>query len=133
MRGTALTTRNPARKRAQNHGGRFTVKPPVVAPGAVSDLISVRPNPYKITGLNDTRTDASSHNINFLNTPANFTITILDVSGQVVHQEVVEDAPDGSYTWDMFSKDGVEVASGLYIYHVEHSGGAATGHFAILR
>jgi hypothetical protein len=35
----------------------------------------------------------------------------------------------------MFSKDGVEVASGLYIYHVSFDGGdrEVVGHFSILR
>jgi hypothetical protein len=33
----------------------------------------------------------------------------------------------------MFSKDGIEVTSGLYIYVAEWNGGSQTGHFAILR
>lgn len=33
----------------------------------------------------------------------------------------------------MFSKDGVEVASGLYIYHVAFDGREVVGRFAILR
>jgi hypothetical protein len=34
----------------------------------------------------------------------------------------------------MFSKDGIEVASGVYIYAVESpTGGQKIGHFAILR
>ena len=40
---------------------------------------------------------------------------------------------DGTLFWDMFSKDGIEVTSGLYIYVAEYSGGSQTGHFAILR
>jgi hypothetical protein len=59
--------------------------------------------------------------------------TIIDVSGQIVFRDIVEGATSGSYVWDMFSKDGIEVSSGLYIYHIEYDGGAATGHFAILR
>jgi hypothetical protein len=33
----------------------------------------------------------------------------------------------------MFSKDGIEVANGLYIYVVEYEGGKQVGYFAILR
>ena len=40
---------------------------------------------------------------------------------------------DGTLFWDMFSKDGIEVTSGLYIYVAEYPGGTQTGHFAILR
>ena len=118
----------------QNLGAPFTVVPPVAPDAAVADNITVTPNPYKITALNDVRNDASSHFISFLNTPSDFTLTIIDVAGQVVYQEVVENALNGQTTWDLFSKDGVEVGSGLYIYHIEYgSGQSVTGHFAILR
>ena len=118
----------------QNIGYKFTVSPPVAAVTDVPNLITVSPNPYKRTGLNDVRNDPASHSIDFLNLPEEYTLTILDVSGQIVFQAVVEGAVDGKFTWNMFSKDGVEVSSGLYIYHVQYGGGEeVTGHFAILR
>lgn len=118
----------------KNFGAEFTVTPPVAPVDQVSELITVTPNPYKRTGLNDDRDNASEHDLRFLNTPEDFTITILDVSGQIVFQDVVEGAADGEYVWGQYSKDGVEVASGLYIYHIQYgSGQAVTGHFAILR
>jgi hypothetical protein len=120
-------------QRLKNLGVPFTVTPPVATPGEVADLITVTPNPYKITGLNDIRNDASSHNIDFLNLPEDYTLTIIDIAGQIVFQTEVTGAVDGKYTWDLFSKDGVEASSGLYIFHVEHSAGEATGHFAIIR
>jgi len=123
----------PGTQQMKNIGAPFTVTPPVAPVDQVADLVTVTPNPYKITGLNDIRNDASSHNIDFLNLPADYTLTILDVSGQIIFQTNVQGAVDGKYTWDLFSKDGVEVASGLYIYHVEFAGGTAEGHFAILR
>ena len=117
----------------QNLGYKFTVAPPVANAADVPNLITVTPNPYKRTGLNDVRNDPASHNIDFLNLPEDYTLTILDVSGQIVFQAVVDGAVDGKFTWDLFSKDGVEVSSGLYIYHVTYNGGEVTGHFAILR
>ncbi len=124
----------PGTNEYNNHGAPFTVTPPAAPVDRVADLITVTPNPYKITGLNDVRNDPSSHSIDFLNLPESFTLTIVDVSGQIILQDVVEGAPDGKYTWNMFSKDGVEVASGLYIYHVSYGdGNEVTGHFAILR
>ncbi len=117
-------------------GASFTVVPPVASPddlraGRVG--ITVSPNPYKIASITDVREDPTSHDIDFLNLPANCTLTILDVSGQVIFQERIEGATNGAFTWNMFSKDGVEVASGLYIYHVKYDGGEHLGHFAILR
>ncbi len=117
----------------QNMGVPFTVVPPVAPDEQVENLITVTPNPYKITGLNDNRNDASSHFISFLNTPEDFTLTIIDVAGQIVYQKIVEGALDGRLTWDLFSKDGVEVASGLYLYHIQYGDRVVTGHFAILR
>jgi hypothetical protein len=123
------------------------VTPPVALIDSVESQITVTPNPYKITGLNDVRNNPSSHSVDFLNLPENYRLTIVDVSGQIVQQVEVLGGVNGKYTWDMFSKDGTEVASGLYIYHVEY-GGACTGdqptsscsfdrgvsgHFAILR
>lgn len=125
---------DPGTLALKNFGAEYTVNPPAAAPGDVARLITVSPNPYKITGLNDVRSNPSSHNINFLNVPSDFTLTIIDVSGQIIFRDTVEGAFEGRYTWDMFSKDGVEVASGLYIYHLEYGDGqATTGHFAILR
>ena len=105
------------------------------------------PNPYKIAGLNDVRNNPSSHAIDFLNLPSNYILTIFDVSGQIILQVEQTDAVDGKFTWTMFSKDGTEVGSGLYIYHVQYGGSCTadepasscsfdkevTGHFAIMR
>lgn len=117
----------------KNLGASFTVVPPASHPSESNSLITVSPNPYKITGMNDVRNDPASHNLDFLNLPANYTLTIIDVSGQIIFQQKTTNAPNGKYTWDMFSKDGIEVASGLYIYVVEHDGGKFVGHFSILR
>jgi hypothetical protein len=131
----------------KNIGAPFTVTPPVAPIDSVASLITVTPNPYKITGLNDVRNDPSSHSIDFLNLPSNYILTIVDVSGQIIQQVAVTGAVDGKYTWDMFSKDGTEVGSGLYIYHVQYGADVCTlpepsqcefpsqvtGHFAIMR
>jgi hypothetical protein len=117
-------------------GVAFRLEPPVAS---TDDLragrveITVSPNPYKVASLTDVRDDPTSHNVDFLNLPANCTLTILDVSGQLIYQELIENAANGVWTWNMHSKNGVEVASGLYIYHVKYDGGEHLGHFAILR
>lgn len=117
----------------KNIGAPFTVVPPVAPDNRVAELLTVSPNPYKITGLNDVRNDPASHTINFLNVPANYTLTIMDVSGQIVYQATQANGLNGRAQWDLFSKDGVEVASGLYVYHLSWPGGQKTGRFAILR
>jgi hypothetical protein len=71
----------------------------------------------------------------FYNLPPKATITILDVSGQIVDQLrfASTDPQNGSIMWGMFSKNGVEVASGVYVYVVEFEGGKQVGYFSIMR
>jgi hypothetical protein len=107
-----------------------TTSPEELASGAKK--VGVRPNPYKKGAFHDIGTQ---HKLLFYNLPSKCTITILDVSGQIIDR-INFTAPnpnDGTYTWDMFSKDGIEVANGLYIYVVEYEGGKQVGYFAILR
>jgi len=122
----------------KNIGAGFVVK---AALANASDLVSgktkvvVKPNPYKKKALFDNATLAYDHKIDFLNLPGKAKITILDVSGQIIDEINFQstDPNNGSIFWDMFSKDGVEVASGLYIYVVEYDGGKQVGYFSILR
>lgn len=116
-------------------GADFILKAPLAdaAKIASGDLkIRVKPNPYKKQALHDTGLE---HKILFFNLPTGTKITILDVAGQVI--DVLEftgtNPNDGTLFWDMFSKDGIEVTSGLYIYVAEYPGGQQTGYFSILR
>ena len=41
---------------------------------------------------------------------------------------------DGQESWDLVSKDGMEIAYGIYIYHVDAPGiGETIGRFAIIK
>ncbi|MEE3043171.1 MAG: T9SS type A sorting domain-containing protein [Candidatus Latescibacterota bacterium] len=115
-------------------GAPFILKAPLATPAALAGDLDVRvvPNPYKKGALHDTGTE---HKMLFINLPSDATVTIFDVSGQVIDVLRFEGTNpfDGTLFWDMFSQDGVEVTSGLYIFKAEWSGGSQTGHFAILR
>jgi hypothetical protein len=119
----------------KNLGANFILKSPLAAPNdLIAGTLKVRviPNPYKKQALFDTGLE---HKLMFLNLPSNTRLTIFDVSGQVI--DVLEftgtNPNDGTIFWDMFSKDGQEVQSGLYIYVAEYPGGKQTGYFSILR
>jgi hypothetical protein len=119
-------------------GAGFTVQSALANPSALASgaaKIGVKPNPYKKKALFDSAVDAFDHKLMFYNLPPKAKITILDVSGQIVQQlDFESNEPNiGSRFWDMFSKDGVEVASGLYIYVVEYTGGQHVGYLSILR
>jgi len=125
----------------KNIGAPFVLVSP---PQAYSDLktgavkISVRPNPYKKAAFHDVGTE---HKVFFFNLPQYCKISIFDVSGQLIDviDFVASDPTNGTTFWDMFSKDGIEVGSGVYIWVAEWrdpaSGikGKQSGAFAILR
>ncbi len=118
----------------KNIGGRQIVYSALAPKGNVS-AVGVRPNPYKRAALHDNRTLVYDHKLLFYNLPPQAKITILDVSGQIIDviQFASSDPSLGSIFWDMFSKDGIEVASGLYVYVVESPSGSKVGYFSILR
>ncbi len=118
----------------KNIGGQQIVYSALAPKGDVS-TVGVRPNPYKRAALHDNRTLVYDHKLLFYNLPPVCKITILDVAGQVIDviQFASSDASKGSTFWDMFSKDGIEVASGVYVYVVESPSGSKVGYFSILR
>ncbi len=116
-------------------GAAYTLVSPTVAPAELElerAKIVVRPNPYKRLAFHDVGTESK---ILFANLPQQATITILDISGQIVDKidYTAPTAENGTYFWDMFSKDGTRVASGVYIWVVEHDRGAEKGTLAIIR
>lgn len=119
-------------------GAGFVVKSAVSEPAKLASgaaRISVKPNPYKKKALFDSAVDPFDHKVTFYNLPARAKITVLDVSGQIIKEIPFEsnDPNNGSVFWDLFSKDGIEVASGLYVYVVEYDGGKHVGYLSILR
>jgi hypothetical protein len=107
-----------------------------LAPAGRVGNVGVRPNPYKKAAMHDNRANVYDHKLLFYNLPPQCKITITDVSGQII--DVIyfssTDANKGSTFWDMFSKDGLECASGLYLYIVESpTGDKKIGQFSILR
>ncbi len=115
-------------------GARFVLVSP---PASISDLeldranVGVRPNPYKRAAFHDVGT----HQVMFYNLPSVCDISIFDVSGMLIDKiHFIAPTPEkGVYFWDMFSKNGNEVASGLYIWVVEYEGGKQMGNLAIIR
>ncbi len=88
------------------------------------DDISVVPNPYVTAASwerrNLNQTGRGERKINFINLPAECTIKIYTIAGDLIKELVKEYSPtSGAMSWNLVSEDGMDVASGLYIYHVE--------------
>ncbi|HUX59861.1 MAG TPA: hypothetical protein VMV32_01005, partial [Ignavibacteriaceae bacterium] len=103
--------------------------------------ISVVPNPYIATAPWEQRTLYSTgrgtRKIDFINLPANCTIRIYTITGALV-KTLYKSASNlyngGTISWDLVSEDGMDVAYGLYIYHVDAPGiGEYIGKFAVIK
>jgi len=114
----------------------------IQTPKAKSELsnIAVVPNPYISASEFELqpRTQAGGRGdrlLYFIHLPAKCTIRIYTLSGDHVvtleHDSVLE---DGAEPWDLLNKDRMEIAYGVYIYHVDAPGiGEFIGKFAVIK
>jgi hypothetical protein len=101
--------------------------------------IAVVPNPYVVTASWEPQhlyaSGRGTRKIEFIHLPKECTIKIFTLSGYLVqtlhHSDVLE---NGSEEWNLLSKDGLEIAYGVYIYHVDAPGiGETVGKFALIK
>ena len=106
----------------------------------VLDNITVVPNPYVVTNTLEPSVRNNQLNqrrrIMFTNLPAQCSIKIFTMSGYLVDQIEVNNSQDnGMAYWDLLTKENLEVAAGIYLYHVKStdSGQEKMGKFAIIK
>ena len=101
--------------------------------------ISVVPNPYFATAKWESRTlfatGRGDRLIQFMKLPAKCTIRIYTIAGALVKTLYKNTLPtDGSLSWNLVSDDGMDIAYGLYIFHVDAPGiGEYIGKFAVVK
>lgn len=121
---------------------RLTVGGNTVAEGVsadVLDAIVVVPDPYvAVNGLETFSPQLGGRGerrIDFRNLPRRATIRIYTLSGRrvkVIEHDAFQDRSFAS--WNLQSDDGLDVAFGVYVYHVEAPGiGETVGRFALIR
>ena len=103
------------------------------------DRIAVVPNPYVVTAdwepQHVFKSGRGERKIDFIHLPQKCTIKIFTVRGYLV-ATIEHDSPmdDGSESWNLLSKDGMEIAYGIYIYHVDAPGiGQKIGKFGVIK
>lgn len=101
---------------------------PYVVPNPYVGAASFEPQRYAVSGRGERK-------IEFRGLPANCTVRIFTINGELVntlyHEGVVT---NGTISWDLRTKDNLEVAPGLYIFHVDASDiGTYIGKFAIIK
>jgi hypothetical protein len=106
-------------------------------------LIRVVPNPYVI--YSQYQESAADGRLMFTNLPAQGTLRIYTVSGQFVQQVTWEPSDlegEGDLFWDMRTREGIDIASGLYLWVVTtnsnptdatSAGMQARGKFVVIR
>jgi hypothetical protein len=102
------------------------------------DAVNVVPNPYRGSAdwdLIPSDKDPTGTKIAFRNLPkALATIRIFTMSGDLV-QEAQHDGRegDGTYFWNLISRNGQNVVSGIYLYVVDSGSELCRGRFVIIR
>ena len=105
------------------------------------DRIAVVPNPYIAAASWEQKlppgiiSGRGERKIGFINLPEKCTIHIYTARGYLVriieHESTIA---DGTEFWDLKTKDGMEVAYGLYFFHIDADNlGEKLGKFAIIK
>ena len=87
-----------------------------------------RPPPRNLSGRGERRID-------FIHLPQGSVVRIYNVRGALI-QELVHDGglDDGTVSWDLRTREGLETAYGVYFYHVNAPGvGETTGKLALIK
>jgi hypothetical protein len=103
------------------------------------DQIRVVPNPYIASAIWERPTlfvtGRGERKILFTHLPARCTVRIYTVAGYLI-KTLTKDSglEDGSLAWDLVTDDGMDVAYGLYVFHVQADGiGEHIGKFAVIK
>ncbi len=139
--GSVLTFRT-VRPYATGDAVEFSFTPPGFDAARAADEmedIYVVPNPYVAAS---TFEPASTYTVGrgerriyFMNLPPECTIRIYTITGALV-QTLTHSAgvDNGQEPWDLTTRDGMDVAYGVYLYHVEAPGvGTTIGRFALIK
>lgn len=107
---------------------------------ALNDLnnIAVVPNPYVGAASWEpatTEVGRGDRLIYFIHLPSKCTIRIYTLSGKLVQTiEHNSSINDGQEPWNLVSKDNMDVAYGIYVFHIDAPGiGEKIGRFAIIK
>jgi hypothetical protein len=104
------------------------------------DKVKVVPNPYLITNSMEPAVRNNALNqrrrLMFTHVPAQCTIKIFTMSGYLVDTIEVNNAADnGIVHWDMLTREGLEIAAGVYLYHIKSNktGKEKLDKFAVIK
>jgi len=134
-----VATRKPFR--TGEYFGFVSTSPGFDAAKAQTDLkdVAVVPNPYVGAASWEPQTTSVSgrgdRRIYFMHLPRQCTIRIYTISGRLVQTLThLASVDNGQEAWNLVSRDGMDIAYGVYVYHVDAPGiGTRIDKFAILK
>ncbi len=101
--------------------------------------IAVVPNPYISANAwekrNLNQSGRGERRLDFIHLPQTCTVRIYTVAGQLIKTLRKDNGPeDGSLSWNLTTEDGMELAYGLYVFHVDAPNiGSFIGKFAVIK
>ena len=105
----------------------FEAEEPYVVPNPYVGASSFEPERFAQAGRGERR-------VEFRAIPAGATIRIYTVTGELVQTLRHDGMATGIVGWDLRTKDRLDVAPGLYIFHVDAEGvGESVGKFAVIK
>lgn len=134
---------NATGDRSPAKGDVYTLTFPDVANYAQTgslDNIRVVPDPYIVR--NEWEGGYEFQRLSFTNLPNRCTIRIFTISGELVKtiehnsdggNSAIENSQGGAAYWDLITNSERQIASGVYIYHIESEVGEKVGRFAVIR
>ena len=133
-----ISTRKPFR--TGEYTGFRSQPPQYDAAKAQADLanVAVVPNPYAGAASWEPATTSvgrGERRIFFIHLPRECEIRIYTIAGRLVQTiRHVSSIDDGQLSWNLVSRDGMDIAYGVYVYHVDAPGvGTIVGKFAVLK
>jgi hypothetical protein len=102
-------------------------------------MIKVVPNPYIAGASWEPRmvfgAGRGERKIDFIHLPQKCTIRVFTLAGKLVKLiEHDSSVLDGSESWNLVSDDGMDIAYGMYVYHVDAPGiGTYLDKFAVIK
>ena len=108
-------------------GGRGFDTKPYVVPNPYVGAASFEPERFAVSGRGERR-------IEFRAIPLGATIRIYTVDGDLVQTLRQDGSSEGYVAWNLRTKDNLDMAPGLYLFHVDAPGvGTHIGKFAVVK
>jgi hypothetical protein len=97
---------------------------------AALDQIGIVPNPYKAASAYEV--SQLTDQVRFTNMPQTATISVFGLNGSLI-TTLNKNSTDRSFAWDLTTEEGLPIASGMYIIHIQTDFGDKVLKFGVVK